>query len=126
MATITGTPANDVLVGTDMDDLINAGDGNDTITGGAGNDTISGELGDDVANFNVTNDGADSVDLGTGTDVNNISAAGAGQVRLTFTSAEVGNGTPLDSNTMVNQNGGLAVRLQAENGSDGLTGAKSR
>ena len=47
-------------------------------------------------------------------------------MRLTFTSAEVGNGNARDAGTLANQDGGLAVRLQAENGSDILTGPLSR
>jgi hypothetical protein len=55
-----------------------------------------------------------------------ITAAAAGQVRLTFTSSEVGNGVGRDSDTMMNQDGGLAVRLQAEDGVGALTGPISR
>jgi Ca2+-binding RTX toxin-like protein len=45
---------------------------------------------------------------------------------LTFTSSEVGNGSGLDSDGMLNQDGGLAVRLQAETGADLLAGPTSR
>ncbi|MFC7688506.1 hypothetical protein ACFQY5_01525 [Paeniroseomonas aquatica] len=79
----------------------------------------------DVARLDVTRDAATSQDLGKGEDTVLVKGS-AEQVRLTFTSAEVGNGNPLDSNTMANQDGGLAVRLQAENGADGLTGPISR
>ena len=37
------------------------------------------------------------------------------QVRVTFTGDEVGDGNPNDSHTLPNQDGGLAVRFQAEN-----------
>ena len=37
-------------------------------------------------------------------------------IRLTFTSAEVGNGWALDDGTLSGQDGGLAVRLKLENG----------
>ena len=80
---------------------------------------------DDIARLNVTKDAATSQDLGEGDDTVVVKGS-ADQVRLTFTSAEVGNGNPLDSNTMLNQDGGLAVRLQAEDGADGLTGPISR
>ena len=49
-----------------------------------------------------------------------------GQIRLTFTSAEVGNGAARDAGTLAGQDGGLAVRVQAEDGADGLTGPLSR
>ena len=82
--------------------------------------------GGDTFDFNVSRDGPVAKDFGAGDDVVRVGADQPGQVRLTFTSAEVGNGNPNDSNTMLNQDGGLAVRLQAENGSDGLTGPVSR
>ena len=78
-----------------------------------------------IAHLDVTRDAATSEDLGKGDDVVLVKGA-AGQVRLTFTSAEVGNGNAVDANTMANQDGGLAVRLQAEDGADGLTGPVSR
>ncbi|PAX08146.1 beta strand repeat-containing protein [Sphingomonas lenta] len=116
MAVVIGTSGDDVLTGTEDADQIN---------GMGGNDTITGLGGDDVALVNPSTDGADQVDLGSGSDA--VLVAGmAGQVRLTFTSAEVGNGNPNDSNTMMNQDGGLAVRFQMEDGSDGLTGPVSR
>ena len=48
------------------------------------------------------------------------------QFRLSFTSAEVGNGSATDSNTLANQDGGLAVRLQAEDATGMLFGDVSR
>jgi hypothetical protein len=55
-----------------------------------------GGAGNDVVNFNATTDGSDTVDLGEGDDRVNVSGA-AGQIRLTFTSAEIGNGNPNDT-----------------------------
>ena len=55
-----------------------------------------------------------------------VSGSGAGRVRLTFTSSQVGNGNPNDSNTIANQDGGLAVRFQAEDASGALVGPVSR
>ena len=70
---------------------------------------------------------ASALDFGVGDDEVTVFADNDGQVRLTFTSAEVGNGNPNDSNTMPpNQDGGLAVRFQLEDGSDGLIGPVSR
>ena len=80
----------------------------------------------DQAYINVSKDGAVAKDLGDDSDVVRVNADQGGQVRLTFTSAEVGNGNAYDSNTMANQDGGLAVRLQLEDGAGNLTGAVSR
>ena len=66
---------------------------------------------DDVAQVNLEKDVAASQDLGDGDDVVLVKSS-ADQVRLTFTSAEVGNGVATDANTMANQDGGLAVRVQ--------------
>jgi Ca2+-binding RTX toxin-like protein len=66
------------------------------------------------------------VDLGDGMDEVYVRSASPVQVRLTFTSAEVGNGNPNDSNTMANQDGGLAVRFQLEDKNGNLTGPVSR
>jgi Ca2+-binding RTX toxin-like protein len=124
--TITGGTQADVLVGGAGDDVLDGANGDDTFIGGAGNDTITGGAGNDIAIINVSTDGADSVNLGEGADFVNVSAAAPGQVRLTFTSAEVGNGAANDSNTLTNQDGGLAVRFQAEDGTGALTGPVSR
>ena len=47
IATVTGTPGDDVLNGSPGDDVINGLGGNDVIIGGLGNDTICGDLGND-------------------------------------------------------------------------------
>jgi Ca2+-binding RTX toxin-like protein len=66
------------------------------------------------------------LDLGGGEDLVLVAGKPGGQVRLSFTSAEVGNGRATDGGTLANQDGGLAVRLQAE-GRDGTpTGRTSR
>jgi Ca2+-binding RTX toxin-like protein len=118
---------NDFLVGGAGNDQLSGNQGDDSFIGGAGDDIIFGGAGNDIAIFNVSTDGADRVVLGGGNDIVNVSAAaGVTQVRLTFTSAQVGNGNNNDSNTMMNQDGGLAVRLQAEDGSDGVTGTVGR
>ena len=115
--TIVGGRANDFLVGGAGDDKLEGGRGDDSLLGGAGNDT---------AVFKPSHDGKDTVDLGAGDDVVAVKFGHIDQIRLTFTSAEVGNGVANDSNTMLNQDGGLAVRFQAEDGADGLTGPVSR
>ena len=149
MATVNGTSGNDTLVGTTDADEINGLEGNDTISGLAGNDRLDGGEGDDTIDntagsglgddivfgrggndtfgYVVGSSGTDLVDLGTGIDLVNVTGAtGGGQIRLTFTSAEVGDGDSNDSGTQANQTGGLAVRFQTENGSDVLTGTISR
>jgi Ca2+-binding RTX toxin-like protein len=123
---LDGGANRDRLFGNAGDDQLYGGAGNDDLTGGRGHDHLFGGAGNDRAFFNVSRDGADSVNLGSGSDRVDVSSAAAGQVRLTFTSAEVGDGKALDSGALANQDGGLAVRLQAENGSDGLKGGVSR
>lgn len=121
---LSGGLGDDEFLGGAGNDAINGGDGDDIITGGFGDDSITGGNGVDTAFINLSTDGADSINLGTGNDV--LQVSGAGQIRLTFTSGEVGNGNASDSNSLANQDGGLAVRMQAEDGSDGLTGPVSR
>ena len=123
---LDGGANSDRMFGNAGDDQLYGGAGNDELTGGRGHDHLYGGTGNDRAFFNVSKDGADSVNLGSGSDRVDVSSATAGQVRLTFTSAEVGDGKALDSGALANQDGGLAVRLQAENGSDGLRGQVSR
>lgn len=126
---VVGGRANDFLVGGGGNDRLIGDQGNDSFIGGGGDDFITDEgvNGNDLAVYNVSTDGADRVNLGGGFDTVNIAAAaGVSQVRLTFTSAEVGNSKATDSNTLANQDGGFAVRVQAENGSDGLTGPVGR
>jgi Ca2+-binding RTX toxin-like protein len=65
-----------------------------------------------------------------------VSAGGATQVRVTFTSGEVGNGDGNDGAAVATpdatlayggqKDGGLAVRVQAEDANDALTGPLSR
>jgi len=65
------------------------------------------------------------VDLKESLDHLNVNTS-ASQIRITLTSDEVGNSSALDSNTTAPQDGGLAVRIQAEDGSDNLVGQASR
>lgn len=124
---ITGGLAADFLVGGGGNDTLAGGAGNDSFIGGGGDDTITDAQGDDLMIFNVATDGTDSVDLGVGSDTVNVAAtASPGQIRLTFTSSEVGNASAKDSGAMANQDAGLSVRLQAEDGLDGLAGTVSR
>jgi Ca2+-binding RTX toxin-like protein len=124
---VTGGGGDDFLVGGADNDRLEGRKGDDSFIGGAGGDRIFGREGDDAATFTVATDGVDHVDLGRGDDtVNVVAPVEAGQVRLTFTSAEVGDGEARDSGTMANQDGRLAVRLQAEDGAGELAGSISR
>jgi Ca2+-binding RTX toxin-like protein len=135
--TLIGGVNRDFLVGGAGNDTLNGKAGNDSFIGGGGNDTITGGTGNDLAIMNVslnmatglTADGSDNVNLGAGDDTVSIVAPAGGQIRLTFTSAEVGNGNANDNdgsggNDPMNlQDGGLAVRLQLEGAGDTLTAA---
>lgn len=124
---ITGGRKDDFLVGGAGNDRLNGANGNDSFIGGGGNDSIIGGAGNDLAIITTAIDGTDSVNLGAGDDTVNVAAPlAATQIRLTFTSAEVGNDSASDSGTMTNQDAGLAVRLQVEDGTGGLTGTISR
>ncbi|AZB72606.1 calcium-binding protein [Synechococcus elongatus] len=131
---INGNQGTDLINGGIGNDIINGGRDNDTIDGGEGNDTISGDLGDDiilggsgddVINYNLDTGGADSINGGEGQDIIQFATV-ATQIRLTFTSSEVGNDNPNDGSTNSPQDGGLAVRAQAEDNSDGLIGSAGR
>jgi Ca2+-binding RTX toxin-like protein len=124
---LTGGDGDDFLVGGAGRDRLYGRQGNDSFIGGGGDDAVFGGNGDDIAIINTAADGSDMVNLGRGSDTVNVGAlAAAGQIRLTFTSAEVGNNSGSDSGTLANQDGGLAVRLQAEDGMGNLAGAISR
>ncbi|WP_211259381.1 calcium-binding protein [Belnapia moabensis] len=117
---------NDTLVGGKDGDFLVGGAGDDWLQGGRGDDSLLGGAGNDTAVIKPSRDGADVIDLGAGDDVVLVKHGQGGQIRLTFTSAEVGNGNANDSNTMLNQDGGLAVRFQMEDGAGTLQGPISR
>ena len=123
---LDGGSGDDRLFGNAGDDHLVGGAGNDELSGGSGHDHLFGGTGNDRAFFNVSTGGSDIVNLGTGSDTVSVTASTARQVRLTFTSAEVGNGTATDAGTLTGQDGGLAVRLQSENSVGELVGAISR
>jgi Ca2+-binding RTX toxin-like protein len=127
--TLFGGRANDFLVGGAGNDVLAGGRGDDSFIGGGGVDRIFGGAGNDTALFNLATDGADQVDLGDGMDVVRNSAPASAtptQIRLTFTSAEVGNGDVNDAGSLINQDGGLAVRYQAEDANGNLIGPVAR
>jgi hypothetical protein len=79
---LVGGAGNDVLFGLGGADTVSGGAGNDFISGGAGADTLTG--GDGVDTFEVTTDGATTVDtisdLVLGTDLIAVTAAPSGGV----------------------------------------------
>ena len=105
---------------------MDGGIGADILVGGVGADTALGGAGDDTYFYEAGIDGADQVDLGEGALDQVVVTGAAGQIRLTFTSTEVGNGNVRDSRSQANQDGGLGVRLQTEGSGDALTGAVAR
>lgn len=121
---LVGGAGNDTLLGGSGNDSFLGGDGDDLIAGQGGDDDIQGGAGNDTANINLATEGTDRIDLGTGSDVVNVS--GASQIRLTFTSAEVGNGSAIDGGTLTNQDGGLGVRVQREDEYGVLFGQTTR
>jgi Ca2+-binding RTX toxin-like protein len=123
---LDGGSGHDRLFGNAGDDHLVGGSGNDELSGGSGHDHLFGGTGNDRASFSVSSGGSDIVNLGAGSDTVSVTASTARQVRLTFTSAEVGNGTATDAGTLTGQDGGLAVRLQSENSAGDLVGAISR
>jgi Ca2+-binding RTX toxin-like protein len=81
----------------------------------------------DNFSFDISNGRAISRDLGASQDKVTIRhESGLDQIRITFTSSEVGNNSANDSGALANQDGGLAVRVQVEDGSGSLTGGISR
>ena len=118
--TLNGSEDADIIFGLDGDDTLNGLGGDDVLDGGRGDDTIFGNDGDDTAFLDLSNGGSDTIDLGEGYDAV-LTGGSTGQIRLTFTSSEVGNGSPDDTVA-----GGLNVRLQGEDGADALTGPQSR
>jgi Ca2+-binding RTX toxin-like protein len=80
---------------------------------------------DNQFKFDITKSEGVSRNLGSGDDSVEIKGD-VPQIRITFTSIEIGNGDPNDSNTLANQDGDLAVRVQAEDALGNLAGAVSR
>ncbi len=72
--TITGADGNDVLAGLDGNDGLNGGPGNDVMVGGRGTDTVAGEAGNDVIVWN-NGDGSDLMDGGADADTQVVNGA---------------------------------------------------
>jgi len=124
--TIGGTDGDDSITGNTGNDSLSGGLGNDTINGNAGNDVIIGGAGNDTSNLNLS-EGVDSINLGDGADTVNLNNDfGGGQVRLTFTSANVGNGTGVGTAAdaaLADLTTRNTVTIQAEAAADVLQGA---
>jgi len=123
--TIGGTDGDDSITGNTGNDSLSGGLGNDTINGNAGNDTIIGGAGNDTTNLNL-NEGVDAINLGDGADILNVNNdLVGGQVRLTFTSANVGNGTGVGTAAdaaLVDLTTRNTVAIQADGAGDALVG----
>lgn len=124
--TLIGGTLNDFIVGGSGNDTLTGNEGDDAFIGGTGNDVILGGIGIDTANVTIATDGADSVNLGDGLDRVVFAAAPGTQIRITFNNSGVGNGNPLDANVLPTEDGGLAVRIQAEDAAGNLIGPVSR
>lgn len=92
-----------------INSVTNTGAGTLTLAGGFTNDTLRAQLAVGSVDNVLVNNGA----AGT-------------NYRVTFTSAEVGNGNANDGSATAPQDGGLAVRFQREDGADALVGGVSR
>ena len=107
--------ANDFLVGgARQRHASSAAAGNDSFIGGGGNDTILGGAGNDIAIFNVSTDGADQRQPRRRLRRRQRRRGGRrpGPPDL-HQRARSATATPTTPNTMTNQDGGLAVRMQA-------------
>lgn len=124
---IVGGAADDYLIGGFGNDVVVGRGGNNTLVGGPGDDRLIGHRGNDTAIYRIGLDGSDSTNLGMGQDtVQVLSLSGPAQVRLTLSTLQTGNGNPNDSGLLLNEDGGLAIRFQAEDGAGNLVGAISR
>jgi len=123
---LTTGAGDDQIFGGGGDDQISSGAGADNLSGGAGNDTIEGGAGNDSLSLDPANEGLDIVNLGDGNDTVNFTGFNPTQIRVSFTSADVGNGNAFDGNNATNEDGGLAVRLQSEDANGNLVGDVSR
>ena len=93
--TLTGNAGNNVLDGGAGNDILNAGAGDDTLIGGAGNDAMAGSTGNDLYVVDAAGDvvteaasqGTDtvqsSVSYSLGTNVENLTLTGAGDINAT-------------------------------------------
>ena len=83
---------------------------------------------DDAVGFNIGYIAGVSRDFGAGYDLVKIGnkTTDVTQVRLTFTSSDVGNGSAFDSGSFARHDGGLAVRLQAEDDAGQVAGPVAR
>ena len=122
---IIGGRGSDYLIGAFGNDLLEGRDGNDFLVGGPGDDILYGGSGNDTAIIRYTLDGSDTVDLGDGDDTVQVIFP-AGQVRLTWSTLQTGNGDPYDSGALPGEDGGLNIRLQGEDSAGNLTGPVSR
>lgn len=100
--TLFGGAGNDQLLGGAGNDQLDGGDGNDLLTGGAGADTLTGGLGVDVFDFNLINEGRDTI-----TDF----ARGFGGDKLDIKDVLVGYGSGSNINNFVRLSGSTTTTV---------------
>ncbi|MCE2679844.1 MAG: hypothetical protein LW629_05215 [Burkholderiales bacterium] len=108
---VYGGDGSDYIQGDAGNDTIYGGNGSDEIIGGTGNDTIFGGADADSFSVNLSTDGSDSVDLGTGFD--SVSISGSANTRMTLDVSAVGN------DNIERSADTLAVSVQSQDTPDG-------
>lgn len=121
---LIGSRNSDYLIGAAGNDVLYGHDGDDILIGAPGDDLVYGGAGNDIHIVRPYLDHSDRVDLGDGADVVNVLTAG--QVRLTWSTLQTGDGNSNDSNALAGEDGGLAIRFQAEDANGNLIGPVSR
>lgn len=122
---IFGGRGNDYVIGGPGNDQLRGGDGDDILVGGPGADRLFGGRGNDTAVYRLGFDGSDRTDLGQGHDMVVVTGP-PGEVRLTLATLQIGNGKANDSGSLPNEDGGLALRLQAEDAAGNPVGETAR
>ncbi|WP_205480338.1 calcium-binding protein [Sphingomonas arenae] len=122
---ISGGSGNDYLVGGFGNDVIRGRGGENILVGGPGDDRLIGGSGNETALYRIGLDGSDATNLGRGNDTVQV-LTGGGEIRLTLSTLQIGNGSANDSGLLPGEDGGLAVRLQAEDADGNLVGPVSR
>ncbi|MGH8952790.1 MAG: choice-of-anchor Q domain-containing protein [Acidimicrobiia bacterium] len=116
LATIVGTPGDDVLNGTSPNDVIVGRGGNDIINGGSGNDVICSGDGNDTIDGGSGND---TIDAGSGN--NHIDGGSGNEAIFSGAGDDIIDG---GSGTDVVSSGDGADRIEGGSGNDTLSGGE--
>ncbi len=116
LATIVGTPGDDVLNGTSPNDVIVGRGGNDIINGGSGNDVICSGDGNDTIDGGSGND---TIDAGSGN--NDIDGGSGNEAIFSGAGDDIIDG---GSGTDVVSSGDGADRIEGGSGNDTLSGGE--